>query len=162
MLFVFFLCVFFFVLFFSNRNNGRRKYFKQYFGTRKRNWQVSHRVRLNSSIDHLSRQSSPDRDIQSQIRALANEVKTTFMFFSDSYQGRLDRVTERLSDLQRQIGNTENRNTNNMTSGVSISQDLLSDRSAAQNDLHAQGEAALTHTHMKMHILRSNLSFMMG
>ena len=36
------------------------------------------------------------------------------MSYSDSYQGRLDRVTERLSDLQRQIGNIENRNTNNM------------------------------------------------
>ena len=113
--------------------------------------QVSHMDTLNSSMDHLSRQSSPDRDIQSQITALANEVKTTFMSFSDSYQGRLDRVTERLSDLQRQIGNIENRNTN--TSDVSNSQGLVSDWSAAQNDLHAQGETATLrrHTHENTH-----------
>ena len=75
------------------------------------------------------------------------------MSFSDSYQGRLDRVTERLSDLQRQIGNIENRNTNNMTSGVSNPQGLLSDRPAAQNDLHAQCEVAnlRRHTHENAH-----------
>ena len=38
--------------------------------------QVSDREMRNSSIDRLSRQSSPDRSVQSQITCLASEVKT--------------------------------------------------------------------------------------
>ena len=53
---------------------------------------VSRRSRRNNSIDSLSRQSSTDRDIQPQITSLANEVKTTIMSLSDTFEGRLDRV----------------------------------------------------------------------
>ena len=100
--------------------------------------QVSDREMRNSSIDRLSRQSSPDRSVQSQITCLASEVKNTVMSLSDSFQGRLDRMTERLCDLQRQVGDIENRNSNS----ISNHRGLAADRSETRNDIHAHGEAA--------------------
>ena len=49
---------------------------------------VSRRSRRDNSIDSLSRQSSTDRDIQSQITPLTNEVKTTIMSLSDTFESR--------------------------------------------------------------------------
>ena len=60
------------------------------------------------------------------------------MSLSDSFQGRLDRMTERLCDLQRQVGDIENRNTNS----ISNSRGLAADRSETRNDIHVHGEAA--------------------
>ena len=51
---------------------------------------VSHRSRREKSIDSLSSQSSTDRDIQSQITSVTNEVKTTAMSLSDTFESRLE------------------------------------------------------------------------
>ena len=88
---------------------------------------VSRRGRRDNSIDSLSRQSSTDRDIQSQITSLTNEVKTTIMFLSDTFEGRLDRVNEKLNDVQRHISDLESRNTNNMIGSGATSQVPSSD-----------------------------------
>ena len=103
---------------------------------------VSRRSRRDNSIDSLSRQSSTDRDIQSQITSLANEVKATIMSLSDTFEGRLDRVNEKLNDVQRHISNLENRNTNNMIGGSATSQVPSSDGTEVQKNLDAQGEAS--------------------
>lgn len=98
--------------------------------------------RRDTSIDSLSRQSSTDRDIQSQITSLANEVKVTVMSLSDTFEGKLDRVNEKLNDVQRHISDLQNRNTNNLIGGSETSQVPPSNRTEVQNNLHAQGEAS--------------------
>ena len=92
----------------------------------------------NSSIEILSRQSSPDRNIQDQITSLASEVKKTVMSLSDTFEGKFDRMSEKLCTLQRQICDIETRNTNSNSS----SQGSSAVRSELGNSLHAQGEAA--------------------
>lgn len=103
---------------------------------------VSRRSRRDNSIDSLSRQSSTDRDIQSQITSLATEVKATIMSLSDTFEGRLDRVNEKLNDVQRHISDLENRNTNNMIGSSATSQVPSSDGTEVQNNLDAHGEAS--------------------
>ena len=74
--------------------------------------QIPPRDSRDSSLDRQSRQSSPERDIQTQISTLANEVKSTVMSLSDTMQSRFDRFKKKLSDMQRNIDDLENRNTN--------------------------------------------------
>ena len=95
---------------------------------------------LDHSLDRQSRQSSPERDIQSQISSLATDVKNTVMSLSDTMQIRFERFNEKLSDMQSQISNLENRNTNNETGGTSIFSFPPS------NTFRGQGESAILST----------------
>lgn len=64
------------------------------------------------------------------------------MFLSDTFEGRLDRVNEKLNDVQRHISDLESRNTNNMIGSGATSQVPSSDWTEVQNNLDAQGEAS--------------------
>ena len=75
--------------------------------------QIPPRISRENSLDRQSRGYSPERDIQSQISNLASEVKETVMSLSDTMQIRFERFNERLGDMQRNISDLQNRNTNN-------------------------------------------------
>ena len=62
--------------------------------------QIPPRISRVNSLDRQSRQSSPDRDIQSQISNLAPEVKNTVMSLSDTMQIRFERHVEQSSFIQ--------------------------------------------------------------
>ena len=97
----------------------------------------------DSSMECHSRDSSTDRNIQTQITSLANEVKTTVMSLSETFHGRLDRVTEKLSDLQRHVNDLENSNTNNILNGRSSTHIVTTGRNDIVNDIQAQGETVI-------------------
>ena len=46
--------------------------------------------------------------------SLTNEVKTTVLSLSKTFHSKLDRDSEKWSDLQRHIGNIENNNINSL------------------------------------------------
>ena len=65
--------------------------------------QIPPRCSRDSSLDRQPRQSSLERDIQTQISTLASEVKSTVMSLSDTMQSQIDRFNEKLSGMQMKI-----------------------------------------------------------